>query len=190
MWIFLSDFKMSKPETNPDDKESQDKKNSNKNNDKAKAENLFRILDELLVHTNSSRRLFLIFIASALFFAPIALVLGGVLLGHPTYNIHHLEGGPMEEYAAKMPMEGTHLQLVLQNGTIIKDLPIQQMQPRPHGTGPIFLGISIFIIISIIFAGILLFVAVKEYRFFSKWSRRFIKYKSLNDKIDKELGED
>jgi hypothetical protein len=182
---------MSEPETNPDDKEIKEKKDSNENNDKAKAENLFRVLDELLAHTNSSRRLFLIFIASALLFAPVALVLGGVLLGHPTYNIRHLEGaGMMGEYAANMPMEGTHFQLVSQNGTIIKDIPIQQIQSRPHGTGPIFLGISIFIIISIIFAGILLFVAVKEYRFFSKWNKRFIKYKSLNDKIDKELGED
>jgi len=182
---------MSEPETNPDDKEIKEKKNNNENNDKSKAENLFRVLDDLLVHTNSSRRLFLIFIASALFFAPVALVLGGVLLGHPTYNIRHLEGGGMMgENPANMPMGDTHLQLVLQNGTVIKDIPIQQMQQRPHGTGPIFLGISIFIIISIIFAGILLFIAVKEYRFFSRWNKRFIKYKSLNDKIDKELGED
>jgi hypothetical protein len=181
---------MSEPETNPDDKEFKEKKNNNENNDKARAENLFRVLDELLAHTNSSRRLFLIFIASALLFAPVALVLGGVLLGHPTYGIRHLEGGSMEENAANMPMVGTHLQLVSQNGTVIKDIPIQQMQQRSHGAGSIFLGISIFIIISIIFAGILLFIAIKEYRFFSKWNNRFIKYKSLNDKIDKELGED
>jgi hypothetical protein len=182
---------MSEPETNPDDKEIKEKKDSSENNDKAKAENLFRVLDDLLAHTNSSRRLFLIFIASALLFAPIALGLGGVLLGHPTYNIRHLEGvGMMGENTANMPMDGAHLQLVSQNGTVIKDIPIQQMQQRPHGTGPIFLGISIFIIISIIFAGILLFIAIKEYRFFSKWNKRFIKYKSLNDKIDKELGDD
>jgi hypothetical protein len=182
---------MSEPETNPDDKEIKEKNVNNENNDKAKAENLFRVLDEILAHTNSSRRLFLIFIASALLFAPVALVLGGVLLGHPTYNIRHLEGaGMMGEYTANMPMEGTHLQLVLQNGTVIKDIPIQQIQQRPHGTGSIFLGINIFIIVSIIFSGILLFVAAKEYRFFSKWNKRFIKYKSLNDKIDKELGED
>jgi hypothetical protein len=182
---------MSEPETNPDDKEFKEKKDNKEKNDKAKAENLFRVLDELLAHTNSSRRLFLIFIASALLFAPVALVLGGVLLGHPTYGIRHLEGAGMMGYNdANMPMVGTHLQLVSQNGTVIKDIPIQQMQQRPHGTGTIFLGISIFIIISIIFAGILLFIAVKEYHFFSNWNKRFIKYKSLNDKIDKELGED
>jgi hypothetical protein len=179
---------MSEPETNPDDKEF---KKKDENNDKVKSENLFKVLDDLLSHTNSSRRLFLIFIASALIFAPVALVLGGVLLGHPTYNIRHLEGGGMMGgNAVNMTMEGAHLQLVLQNGTVIKDIPIQQMQQRPHSTGSIFLGIYIFIIISIIFSGILLIVAAKEYRFFSKWNKRFIKYKSLNDKIDKELGED
>jgi hypothetical protein len=98
--------------------------------------------------------------------------------------------GPMRENAANSPMEGAHLQLVSQNGTIIKDIPIQQMQQRPHGARSIFLGISVFITNSIIFAEILLFIAVKEYRFFSKWNKRFIKYKSLNDKNDKELGED
>ena len=191
MWRFLSDIKMSEPETNPDDKNLKNGKDSESNSDKARAENLFKVLDALLVHTNSSRRLFLIFIASALLFAPVALVLGGVLLGHPTYNIRHLQGmGMIGENDANMLMPGSHIQLVSPNGTIIRDIPIKQMPERPHGTGSIFLGINIFIIVSIIFSGILLFVAVKEYRFFSKWNKRFIKYKSLNDKIDKELGED
>ena len=95
----------------------------------------------------------------------------------------------MGENGTNMSMKGAHIQLVSSNGTVIRDIPIQ-MQDRPHGIGSIFLGVSIFIIVSIVFAGILLFIAIKEYRFFSKWSKRFIKYKSLNDKIDKELGED
>ena len=177
---------MSKPEKNPDDKDFKGDKDIKENNEyKENSENLFKILDELLSHTNSSRRLFLIFIASALFFAPVAMVLGGVLLGHPAYNIRHLEGGAMEN--PNIPMQGMHLQLVAQNGTVIKDMPIPQHSPR---TGFIFLGTNIFILISVVFAGILLFIAVKEYRFFSKWNHRFMKYKSLKDKVDKELGED
>jgi len=171
---------MSEPEKNPEDKDSKENKD-----DKNVSENLFKILDDLLVHTNSSRRLFLIFIASALFFAPVALILGGVLLGHPTYNIRHL--GEVGENSANMPMYGTHLQIITQNGTVVQDMPFPPHSPR---IGFIFLGTSIFIVISVIFAGILLFIAVKEYRFFSKWSHRFTKYKSLKDKVDKELGED
>jgi hypothetical protein len=62
------------------------------------------------------------------------------------------------------------------------------MGDRPHNT-PIFLGLRVFIIISIIFAIILLFIAIKEYRFFSHWNKRFTKYKSLKDKVDEELGD-
>ena len=184
MWRFSSDIKMSEPEKNPEDKDIKEN-----NNDKKNSENLFRILDDLLSHTNSSRRLFLIFIGSGLFFAPVALGLGGVLLGHPTYSIRHLEGSMMGENA-NATIQGAHLQLVSQNGTVIREMPFQPMQPHFHGTGFIFLGISIFIIISVIFAGILLFIAIKEYRFFSKWNKRFVKYKSLKDKIDKELEEE
>ena|SRR5256885_10686275 len=180
MGIFTSDFKMSNPEKNPEGKDLKESKD-----DKKESENLFKILDDLLVHTNSTRRLFLIFIASALFFAPVALILGGVLLGHPTYNIRHL--GEVGENSANMPMYGTHLQIITQNGTVVQDMPFPPHSPR---IGFIFLGTSIFIVISVIFAGILLFIAVKEYRFFSKWSHRFTKYKSLKDKVDKELGED
>ena len=172
---------MSQPEKNSDDKDVKENKN-----DKKESENLFRILDDLLSHTNSSRRLFLIFIASALFFAPVALVLGGVLLGHPAYNIRHLEREAGEN-PADIPMQGMHFQLVAQNGTVIKDMPVPQHHPM---SGFIFLGISTFILISIVFAGILLFIALKEYHFFSKWNYRFMKYKSLRDKVDKELGED
>jgi len=172
---------MSAPEKNSDDKDAKESKDNKKD-----SENLFRILDDLLSHTNSSRRLFLIFIASALFFAPVALVLGGVLLGHPTYNIRHLEGD-VGQNPQNIPMQGMHFQLVTKNGTVISDMPIPEHPPRG---GPIFLGISVFIIISIVFAGILLFIAIKEYHFFSKWNQRFMKYKSLKDKVDKELGDD
>ena len=176
---------MSEPENNPPGKNGvpSDK------DAKKESDNILKILDELLSHTNSSSRLFLIFIASALFFGPVALILGGVLLEHPDYNIKHLE--PSENFTDMHRMPGTHLQLVDQNGTVIRELPM--MQPygvdRSH-VAPIFFGLRVFIIISIVFAIILLFIAIKEYRFFSHWNKRFTKYKSLKDKVDKELDED
>jgi hypothetical protein len=173
---------MSEPENNsPNNDVSPSDKDERK-----ESENILKILDELLAHTNSSRRLFLIFIASALFFGPAALILGGVLLEHPQYNIRHLEtqqGNPTDFRS----IPGAHLQLVDQNGTVIRELP-PMMGDRPHNT-PIFLGLRVFIIISIIFAIILLFIAIKEYRFFSHWNKRFTKYKSLKDKVDEELGD-
>ena len=156
-----------------------------------KSDNILKILDELLSHTNSSRRLFLIFIASALFFGPVALVLGGVLLEHPDYNIKHLEPGGYN-LTDMHRTNGMHLQVVDQNGTVIRELPMMIQPPgmdRSH-IGPIFFGLRIFIVISIVFAAILLFIAIKEYRFFSHWNKRFTKYRALKDKVDKELGED
>lgn len=174
---------MSEPESNPTGKNGL----TDDRDGKKESENILKILDELLSHTNSSRRLFLIFIASALFFGPVALILGGVLLEHPDYNIRHLEPGGYN-FTNIHRMAGTHLQVVDQNGTIIRELPImpQFVGDRSH-VGPIFFGLRIFIIISIVFAAILLFIAIKEYRFFSHWNKRFSKYKALKDKVDKEL---
>lgn len=170
---------MSEPENNSSDKT----KIPGDKDEKKESENIVKILDELLTHSNNSRRLFLIFIASALFFGPASLVLGGVLLGHPAYNIRQLEAG--DENAPNPG--GMHLQVVSQNGTIIQDMPFRE---RSHNAPVIFSELRVFIIISIIFAAILLFIAIKEYRFFSHWNKKFAHYKSLRDKVDKELGED
>ena len=182
---------MSEPENNSPKKDEP----SGDKDERKESENILKILDELLAHTNSSRRLFLIFIASALFFGPAALLLGGVLLGHPDYNIRHLESqqgfqGPVGPNFTNMRgFSGMHLQVVDQNGTVIREMPMMQPGDRPH-TSSIFFGLRVFIVISIIFAIILLFIAIKEYKFFSHWNKRFSKYKSLKDKVDKELGED
>ena len=171
--------------SNPDENVGGEPKDSKES--KEPKENLFKIVDDIVSHTNRSRRLFMIFIASALVFGPVALGLGAVLLGHPAYNIRHLEAGN-EENTANMPQTGMHLQLVSANGTVIRELPVQQMPPmHSPRIGFIFLELNVFIIISIVFGGILLFIAIKEYRFFSKWNSRFAKFKSMQDKIDKEL---
>jgi hypothetical protein len=175
---------MSEPKNNPPEKDgfSADK------DDKKESDNILKILDDLLSHTNSSRRLFLIFIASALFFGPAALILGGVLLGHPDYNIKQLETQQGSGNELRHIPPGSHIQLVDKNGTAIKDLTTI-LANRPHNTF-IFTGLRVFIIISIIFSIILLLVAIKEYKFISHWNKRFIRYKSLKDKVDKELDED
>ncbi len=180
---------MSEPENNPPENNASppDK------NEKKESENILKILDELLSHTNSSRRLFLIFIGSALLFGPVALILGGVLLGHPDYSIRHLEPQQgMDNITSMHHITGMHIQVVDQNGTVIRELP---MMPPTSGmdrshVAPIFFGLRTFIVISIVFAIILLIIAIKEYRFFSHWNKRFNKYKALKDKIDKELDED
>ena len=175
---------MSEPKNNSPEKDG----SSGDKDGKKESDNILKILDELLAHTNSSRRLFLVFIASALFFGPAALILGGVLLGHPEYNIRQLETQQGSGNDSRHIPPGAHLQLVDQNGTVIRELPVIGGN-RPHNTS-IFFGLRVFITISIIFAVILLLIAIKEYKFISHWNKRFIRYKSLKDKVDKELDED
>src|SRR5574337_97643 len=168
--------------SNPDETNNID---SDKNNDiKESPENMFKMVDDLLAHTNSSRRIFLIFIASALIFAPVALVMGGILIGHPRYSIFRLESNH-EEFAGNMAagnytsLNGSQFFIVEKSGnTIIREMPIHPPPHFIHQDRPIFLGIQVFIFICIIFAAVLLFVALKEYRFFAKWNVRYKKYKA------------
>ena len=161
---------------------------------KESPENLFRMIDDLLSHTNRSRRIFLIFIASALIFAPVALVMGGILIGHPRYSVFNLERSH-EEFARNMTFgnysPNMQIYLVEKNGsTVVRET---QLNPPPHPIRqeiPIFIGIQAFIVICITFAAVLLYVALKEYRFFAKWNARYKRYKETQDKIEDELGKD
>ncbi|MDE1829596.1 MAG: hypothetical protein KGI25_04670 [Thaumarchaeota archaeon] len=179
-----------------DPEENKDRKEQGKDDEsKESPENMFKMIDDLLSHTNSSRRIFLIFIASALIFAPVALVMGGILIGHPRYSVFHLETNH-EQFGNMMPgnygpTNGTQLYIVEKNGSsVIREVPFH---PPPHfmrQDAPIFIGIQAFIFICIIFAAVLLYVALKEYRFFAKWNVRYKKYRDTRDKIDDELGKD
>ena len=162
---------------------------------KESPENMFKMIDDLLSHTNSSRSIFLIFIASALIFAPVALVMGGILIGHPRYSVFHLETNHDEMndmiFGHAVASNNTQFFILEKNGSsIIREVPIHPHPRLFHQDRPIFFGIQIFIFICIIFASVLLFVAVKEYRFFAKWNSRYKRYKETQDKIDSELGKD
>ena len=180
---------MSNPEENKG-------KAPDKEEDKESPENVFKMVDDLLSHTNSSRRIFLIVIASALIFAPVALVMGGILIGHPRYSVFRLESNheqfekPMDQ-GGFVQQNGSQFYLVEKIGnSTIRQMPFHTPFHPPHQDLPIFIGIQAFIVLCIIFAAVLLYVALKEYRFFSKWNSRYKKYKATQDKIDDELGKD
>jgi len=48
----------------------------------------------------------------------------------------------------------------------------------------------VYVVISIIFSSIWLYIGIKEQRFFSKWNNKFRRYMSLKSQIDKELGDE
>ncbi|MDE1763543.1 MAG: hypothetical protein KGH88_04775 [Thaumarchaeota archaeon] len=178
-----------------DPKENKDEDMGKDDSKESAPDNMFRMIDDLLAHTNSSRRIFLIFIASALIFAPAALVMGGILIGHPRYSITNLENhdegmGNNMTPGKYMFHNGTQLYLVEKNGSSIINEILIHPPHFMHQDAPTFIGIRVLVFICIIFAPVLLFVALKEYRFFSKWNTRYTKYKATQDKIDDELGRD
>lgn len=50
--------------------------------DKGK-DSIFEILDDIIYHLNTSKRIFSILILSAFILAPITLILAGIIAGHP-----------------------------------------------------------------------------------------------------------
>jgi hypothetical protein len=48
----------------------------------------------------------------------------------------------------------------------------------------------VFVAITVILAAVWLAIGIKERRFFASWDKRFSKFMSLKDKIDKELGDE
>jgi hypothetical protein len=62
--------------------------------------------------------------------------------------------------------------------------------PFPHQVLDISTVIIVFIVVSIVLSSIYLFVGLKEHSFYSKWNKKFNRYMSLRDKVDRTLGED
>ncbi|MBI1829412.1 MAG: hypothetical protein HY222_03160 [Thaumarchaeota archaeon] len=50
--------------------------------------------------------------------------------------------------------------------------------------------IIVFIVVSVSLASIWLFIGLKEYRFFARWNKKFSRYMSLKERVDKELTGD
>ncbi|MGI0037080.1 MAG: hypothetical protein ACRD99_01820 [Nitrososphaera sp.] len=48
----------------------------------------------------------------------------------------------------------------------------------------------VFVTITVVLASVWLAIGIKERRFFASWNRRFSRFMSLKDKIDKELGDE
>jgi hypothetical protein len=49
--------------------------------------------------------------------------------------------------------------------------------------------VILFIGISVVLAGVWLTIGIKERSFFSKWNKRFNRFMSLKERVDKELGD-
>lgn len=202
--------------------------------DLEKRESVFKVLDDLISHMNTTRNVFVLLIASSFIIAPISLVMAAILLSPPPFvqtdvvrfvpvpanvAVGPLPSGPVltapgepfdtiiiepedrvpfvtgkrVENLTTAPSYGT---------TFVTDEPrifkVATEKPRfifiggpPAVNQPADMTniILIFIGTAVILASIWLFIGVKEYRFFSKWNKRYGEYMSLQSQIEKKLEE-
>ena len=198
---------MSEPENKPPPKESE-------------RESVFKVLDELVSHMYTFRNVSMLLIISAFVLVPISLVIAVLLLSAPAFVpgpevnfvvVRMTNGtlGPISVgklNASYMPNEVFIQKGVnMTAGTIVTThvgppdvmyFPAGSPRfmisggPLMHQVLDISTVIIVFIIVSIVLSSIYLFIGIKEYSFFSRWNKKFSRYMSLRDKVDRELGEE
>jgi hypothetical protein len=200
---------MSEPENNPPPKENNER------------ESIFRVLDELVSHMNTSRNVSMLLIVSAFILTPVSLVIAVTLLSAPAFvpgtEVHFIKMGLINgtgETVTISKFNGSIMEHKLMGvppgvnistgevGGIVKGgandfvyMPANHAQflisggPYMHQVLDISTIIIIFAVVSIVLSSIWLFIGIKEYSFFSKWNKKFARFMSLKDKVDKDLGE-
>ncbi len=163
--------------------------------DKNERESVIRILDELVSHMHTSRNVSMVLIISAFILTPMSLIMAVLLLSAPQFvpgHEVHFTGGnfanepPNMSGNNHMPPPGMN-----QGNMPPPGPPMFMMEGGPHQQQILDIStmIIVFIVISIVLSSVFLFVGLKEFTFFSKWNKKFSKFMSLRDKIDKELGD-
>ncbi|MGH7750181.1 MAG: hypothetical protein ACREA3_10095 [Nitrosotalea sp.] len=200
---------MSDPENKPQPK------------DNSERESIFKVLDELVSHMQTSRNVSMLLIVTAFILTPISLVIAVMLLSVPTFvpgtEIHAVQINMVNGTATYTSLSGINSSemphgFMIQNGVNMTGGKMTGMVGIPppgafyspvgpprfmlsggpfmHQVLDISTVIIIFIVVSIVLSSVLLFIGIKEYSFFSRWNKKFSRYMSLRDKVDKVLGED
>lgn len=188
--------------------------------DNSERESIFRVLDELVSHMNTSRNVSMLLIVSAFILTPVSLVIAVTLLSAPTFvpgtEVHFIRAGiingtageiGISTFNASMPNcvgaipSGANISTGEAGGISVGNahdfayMPAGHPQfmisggPYMHQVLDISTIIVIFAVISIVLSSIWLFIGIKEYSFFSKWNKKFARFMSLKDKVDKDLGD-
>lgn len=197
---------MSEPENKPPPKESE-------------RESIFKVLDELVSHMYTFRNVSMLLIVSAFVLVPISLVIAAMLLSAPAFvpgaEVHFVGVGTLNGTPGAIGEGGLNAsympnEVIIQKGVnitggaiVTKHVGPPDMFYLPAGPPKFMLSggpfmhqvldistvIIIFIVVSIVLSSIYLFIGIKEYNFFSRWNKKFSRYMSLRDKVDKVLGE-
>lgn len=165
--------------------------------DKSERESVLRILDELVAHMHTSKNVSMVLIISAFILTPMSLVMAALLLSAPSFvpgHEVHFTGGNFANGPPNMSESNEIPPPGINPGHMPPPPgpPMFMIEGGPHGHHILDIStlIIIFIVVSIVLSSVFLFVGLKEFAFFSKWNKKFSKFMSLKDKIDKELGDE
>ena len=140
---------------------------------KARRENVFEILDNMMLHLNRTKHLFLLMILTVLILPPISMLVMVQVFDPP------FEG---KQFRSEYLRE----ELGLPERTLT-DEQKQLIKEKFDRAKPPFKAPQIIItVISLVWLGI----GIRQWFVISKWSKRYKKFKEQQDEIDKKLEDD
>jgi hypothetical protein len=180
--------------------------NTSKNSDER--ESVFKIMDDLISHMNTTRNLFIVLIVSSFVIAPVILITVAIVFTPPeflstdniimrTEKMPHAKENLTSQYEGKPPPPKGEMPVGNVTGS---EFPI----PAPKGEFTFFkiqsklqesyladitTVVAVLIATSVILASLSIFIGIKEYRFFSRWSKRYSEYVSSQKRVEEKLDE-
>lgn len=135
------------------------KKDNDEKTDKDSSKNLFQIIDEIIDQLNSTKRLFIAMILTVMIIPPVVFVITFELSESNTSTLHLIQSNHYKSDHRENSVRNDTLLF-----TITRNVPL---------------------IIGILWLGI----GIRQWIVLSKWNKKYQKYKELQKKIDKEIGD-
>jgi len=144
--------------------------------DKENRENLFEILDGIMINLSRTKKMFMIMILTTLIIPPIALLVTTTLFDSP---FHEKFEERLEERLQKQLNAGLITQDEYNN---IKEKITSHEKPNPLLRPPEF----IIFVISLIWLGI----GIRQWIVLSKWDKKYKQFKEKQKEIDKKFEDE
>jgi len=144
--------------------------------DKKNNENIFEILDEIMIQLSRTKKMFMIMIITTLILPPVAILAISAVYDPPYQD------------RFKKDLD-THLQSQLDNGEITEDeyKTIKEKISKREKPNPLLRPHQVIIFaISIVW----LTVGIRQWIVLSKWDKRYKSFKEDQEKIDKKFEDD
>lgn len=147
-----------------------------KDSDKSNHDNIFEILDGIMIQLSKTKKMFMIMILSTLIIPPVALLITTAVLDSP---FHEKFEERLEERLQKR-LESKEITIDEYND--IKNKILSREKPNPLLRPPEF----IIFVISLVWFGI----GIRQWIVLSRWDKKYRLFKDKQDEIDKTFEDD